>query len=543
MFSVRILFSVTFVLLLKLQNVVGTVTTGSCAPYSASNTQSAEVNYATCYISICGGDELEATICGAGTGDTYLRLFTPSGSQIESNDDACGVLSTLTYYSNIGNSCMTYALHQGCYSSTSCSGTVSYTITSSTRSPTMLPTVYTPPTTNAPTISNVQYCPSYAISTTTDSATVNYDICTVNLCPGDEITMGMCFPGMVGNYGDTYIRLYDTVTNTQEVYNDDSCGVLSQLSYTAPMSMSSCRDFELREGCFSANMNCGGRVGYQITTHGSRPPTAAPTRVPTAVPTLKPSLVPTPSPSAFVSSCPAYSAINTNSATVNTVECVLNMCPGDTLDIGCCDYNSCSGDTFLRLLDKDGTQISYSDDQCGVASEIKYTMPFRAATCEDVVVEQGCFDSNSCSGTLHYTLSNPSNDDVGSQGTVFLNETTNSYQENLIYVVLFFTLLGIVVCVFILNVWRIYFGLPDFINWLCAYNIVVISEESSAGANTMEFQTQSHPSLPPRAPEEVRPVHPTAPPSYDVAAGTVTAAAVVELPTATYIDKSMYTNV
>src|SRR5262249_32097544 len=59
-----------------------------------------------------------------GTGDTYLRLYN-NGVQVAANDDACGVLSQITYTASAGG---TYTIREGCYSSGSCSGTVAYQI-------------------------------------------------------------------------------------------------------------------------------------------------------------------------------------------------------------------------------------------------------------------------------------------------------------------------------------------------------------------------------------------------------------------------------
>ena len=68
-------------ILLQINNVISTVGSGTCSTYSA--TSSATTNYVVCPITVCGGEELVATTCGAGTGDTYLRLFsTNSQSQV-----------------------------------------------------------------------------------------------------------------------------------------------------------------------------------------------------------------------------------------------------------------------------------------------------------------------------------------------------------------------------------------------------------------------------------------------------------------------------
>ena len=64
--------------------------------------------------------------CASFTGDTYLRLKGPSGSDVASNDDSCGgVGSKLTFTATTAG---TYQIRAGCYSSTSCSGTVAWTV-------------------------------------------------------------------------------------------------------------------------------------------------------------------------------------------------------------------------------------------------------------------------------------------------------------------------------------------------------------------------------------------------------------------------------
>jgi hypothetical protein len=65
-------------------------------------------------------------VAGAsGSGDTYLRLYGVSATQVAVNDDSCNLLSYLTYTATQSG---TYQIRAGCYSSGSCSGTVAYTI-------------------------------------------------------------------------------------------------------------------------------------------------------------------------------------------------------------------------------------------------------------------------------------------------------------------------------------------------------------------------------------------------------------------------------
>lgn len=68
------------------------------------------------------------SLCNSFTGDTYLRLFDASGVNIKSNDDGCGRASVIDY--TFTAACQQYTLKQGCYSSGTCSGTVTITGTS-----------------------------------------------------------------------------------------------------------------------------------------------------------------------------------------------------------------------------------------------------------------------------------------------------------------------------------------------------------------------------------------------------------------------------
>ncbi|WPB78812.1 serine protease [Archangium violaceum] len=99
--------------------------------YTASNTNSAQQNTTNHSVTLTAGQIIRLGTCtvatATGTGDTYLRLYNPSGTQVAVNDDSCGTLSYLTYTvpSGAGG---TYQIRAGCYSSGSCSGTVAYTI-------------------------------------------------------------------------------------------------------------------------------------------------------------------------------------------------------------------------------------------------------------------------------------------------------------------------------------------------------------------------------------------------------------------------------
>jgi hypothetical protein len=80
-------------------------------------------------VTLAAGQKITLGTCGVtgatASGDTYLRLYGPSATQVAVNDDACGTASTITYTATTAG---TYQIRAGCYSSNSCSGTVAWTI-------------------------------------------------------------------------------------------------------------------------------------------------------------------------------------------------------------------------------------------------------------------------------------------------------------------------------------------------------------------------------------------------------------------------------
>jgi hypothetical protein len=98
--------------------------------YSASNTSSATVNTSNYAVNLYAGQLFTVGTCGvpgaSGNGDTYLRLFNPSGQEIAWNDDSQGSCGTLSNFSIIVPVSGTYVVRAGCYSSGGCSGTVAF---------------------------------------------------------------------------------------------------------------------------------------------------------------------------------------------------------------------------------------------------------------------------------------------------------------------------------------------------------------------------------------------------------------------------------
>ena len=119
--------------------VAWTITTGPPPPppappgsldYQATNTNSAQQNTTNQTIGLNTGQTLTVGTCGVAgatfTGDTYLRLRNPGGTQVAANDDGCSGLGSRIVYTApaAGN----YGLRAGCYSNTTCSGRVAWTI-------------------------------------------------------------------------------------------------------------------------------------------------------------------------------------------------------------------------------------------------------------------------------------------------------------------------------------------------------------------------------------------------------------------------------
>ncbi|RKH04282.1 kelch repeat-containing protein [Corallococcus carmarthensis] len=105
---------------------------GNTLPYSTTNTSSAQMNTVNKSIALAAGQKLTLGTCGVTgasfIGDTYLRLYGPTGSQVAFNDDACGGAGSNFTYTVPAGGGGGYQLRAGCYSSGSCSGTVAWTI-------------------------------------------------------------------------------------------------------------------------------------------------------------------------------------------------------------------------------------------------------------------------------------------------------------------------------------------------------------------------------------------------------------------------------
>jgi hypothetical protein len=115
-------------------------------------------------------------------------------------------------------------------------------------------------------------------------------------------------------------------------------------------------------------------------------------------------------------------ASNTNSALQNTANFNIILSAGATYDIYTCGY--ASGDTYLRLFDAAGNQVSSNDDNCSsLASYLTYTAPVTGT----YQVRAGCFGSNSCNGKVRVRLAGTT---TSPPATFYSTDNTNSAQQN-----------------------------------------------------------------------------------------------------------------
>jgi alpha-tubulin suppressor-like RCC1 family protein len=203
--------------------------------YTAANTSSAQQNTASRTVTLAAGDRLTVATCGlAGasfTGDTYLRLFDPSGTQVAVDDDACGGLgSSLTYTAVVAGD---HAIHAGCFSSSTCGGTVVYQVASTSGSFTFS-------------------------ASNTNSAQQNTAVFAVPLDAGDRIVVATCGLSGASFTGDTYLRLFGG--GAQVAFSDDACGGLgSSVTYRAATAGT----LEIHAGCYGGG-TCSGVVAFRV---------------------------------------------------------------------------------------------------------------------------------------------------------------------------------------------------------------------------------------------------------------------------------------
>jgi hypothetical protein len=209
--------------------------------FTATGTSNATVNTRNQGVALTAGQRITVGTCGVAgastTGDTFLRLVGPGGTEVGANDDECGGRGSKLAFT--ATTAGTYEIRAGCYENTSCGGTVAWTLE-------------TPP---APTRGSFSYNASNTQSA--QQNTVNQDLV---LAAGKTLSFGTCTVAGASGTGDTYLRLYNAA-GQQVTANDDRCGSLSYGTYVVPAGAGG--TYQLRAGCYGSS-TCGGTVAYTI---------------------------------------------------------------------------------------------------------------------------------------------------------------------------------------------------------------------------------------------------------------------------------------
>lgn len=260
-----------------------------CPFYEIGYTKSATTNAIVCTFELCPGDLIDMRMCSNGgscLGDTFLRLFDSTNSEVFSNDDHCGICAGGTYTVG-GEVCGNFSLQQGCFYKYDCSGQViinridptvsgddyysgsdddngySYGANDDTDdgaangSDDDLDNDAFPGTSVLRTdVIELSYntwelCPEFSIEATNTSI-AKVVVCKFELCPTDQIYLRVCTDG--GCPSDN-LRLYDSQNNIMLLY-DQYCGDCAggSVSYGGKV----CDTFYLRQGCYSKE-SCTGQ--------------------------------------------------------------------------------------------------------------------------------------------------------------------------------------------------------------------------------------------------------------------------------------------
>ena len=138
-----------------------------------------------------------------------------------------------------------YTLYEGCYSTGSCSAQVE-----------VIGAIYYPAFTCA------AYSSTGGSVCNSAGCTGGYATCDFTSCSTTPIIASACSATYSSSAcsGDTFIYLYDSA-GTALAYNDDSCGVCSQITYTP--TVSSCVTYNVREACYNGGA-CGATLWTQL---------------------------------------------------------------------------------------------------------------------------------------------------------------------------------------------------------------------------------------------------------------------------------------
>ena len=323
----------------------------TCDAYTANNTNSGQVNYTTCSYTLSEAQSatVTASVCNAYSGDTFLSAYL-NGYAMHSNDDYCGLGSSMTFSIYVGD---TVVIYEGCFGSTACSGTVVLTfsdVVSFSKPPTLSPT----------------YLPGHPT-------------------PNPSLSTG-CYAGPKNGCGGYTSCGYTCV--------DSNCAY--------PASMGCLCDCSI---CATYYPN----KRFDVTTATCiDPPTSAPTLSPTYLPGT-PTPMPTPSPTLLPTlihlipsfTCDAYTVSSTLFGKVNYATCSYTLSEAQSVTVNASVCNAYSGDTILSAH-LNGYQVAYNDDYCDLGS----SMTFNMYAGNTVIIHEGCFSDTACNGTVVLTFSN-----------------------------------------------------------------------------------------------------------------------------------------
>jgi hypothetical protein len=335
-----------------------------------SDTNNALQNTTISCVYACAYQQLQFTTCGGqGTtnGDPLLRLYL-GDLEVAANDNFCGDFPRIAYNVSAGEPCQEYCLHIGCSGSTSCSANVEFAVQQLPQ-----PIVYTFPVTT-PTMTN------------TNNALQNYISACVTACPLETMYFTTCqSPAYYSQVGDGYFRLYQG--DVQVAENDNTCYLSPAVGYEVPADQP-CQEYCLHIGCAGAS-SCLVVADYLPLYYHN----------PTVLPTVAPDYeFPVQSPK----------MTDTNNAQQNEAVACITACPYQQLQFSACSglgYNT--GNPMIRLDNQyTGQEVAVSNDFCGVLPQLYYKVT-DYGFCQEFCLHIGCYESETCSVYVDYTVLNP----------------------------------------------------------------------------------------------------------------------------------------
>ncbi len=335
---------------------------GGSLSYDATNTNSGLQNTRDLNISVLKDDIIVAGTCSptaalgttealpapitmerpAFIGDTFLSLV--SGAVIvASNDDACGGRGSQLKFKATATG--TLKLRAGCFSNTSCSGTVAYTLNRQT---------------------------AFYARSNTNNATVNTLNTDVVVRAGDQITVGTCALNGSASTGDTFLRLFSGANALPASNNGCANGLGSLLTHRATAAAT----LQVRGGC-SANSACFATPVIRVTRA---------------------------SQVQGGSGSFAYAGAATNNATRDTAKHFLYLRAGQQVKVSTCNLGT-AGDTFLRVFGPNSRQVASNDDDstCALGATAS-TLSFSVGAGQEGAYEirGGCFGDTICQATTTF---------------------------------------------------------------------------------------------------------------------------------------------